>query len=61
MPYKNAFFSVLDHKSADSISPSGVVSITPNEDFKPKGASEVSTHFMNLLNMKIKVYVHSPK
>ena len=54
------FFSVLDHKSADSISPSGVVSITPNENFKPKGVSEVSSHFMNLLNMKIKVYVHSP-
>ena len=54
-------FSVLDHKSADSISPSGVVSITPNKDLKSKSKNspEVSTHIMNLLNMNITVHVHS--
>ena len=51
-------FLVLDHLSPDEISPSGVVSITPNEDLKiPRWADCIQT--MNLLNMKIKVWIYA--
>ena len=51
-------FLVLDHLSSDDISPSGVVSITPNEDLKiPRWANCIQT--MNLLNMKIKVWIYA--
>ena len=49
---------VLDHLSSDEISPSGVVSITPNEDLMlPRCADSIQT--MNLLNMKIRVSIYA--
>ena len=58
----STFFSVLDHQSANNtIAPSGVLSITPNEDTRlvdtPQRHSTSQT--MNLLNMNIKVLIYA--
>lgn len=50
-------FSVLDHQSAENIAPSGVLSITPNEDTRIKKFHSTS-QTMNLLNMNIKVLIY---
>jgi len=51
-------YTVLDHHSAESVSPSGVLSITPNEDVHRKRWHD-SSQTMNLLNMNIKVLIYS--
>ena len=51
-------FLVLNHISAENISPSGVLSITPNEEMKRK-RSQVSIQTMNLLKMKVKVLIYT--
>ena len=51
-------FLALNHISAENISPSGVLSITPNEEMKRK-RSQVSIQTMNLLKMKVKVLIYT--
>ena len=51
-------FSVLDHQSSGKISPSGVVSITPNEDLKLARMYD-AMQIMKLLNMNINVLIYS--
>ena len=52
-------FLVLDHQPAENnVAPSGVLSITPNEDTRVKQWHSGS-QTMNLLNMNIKVLIYA--
>ena len=51
-------FLVLNHISAENISPSGVLSITPNKDMKQKRRQN-TIQTMSLLKMNIKVLIYT--
>ena len=58
MVWSPILFSVLDHQTAEKIAPSGVLSITPNQDASVAHRHSTS-QTMNLLNMNVKVLIYA--